>query len=574
MGTESKKAFLVDTFGLDPDHIFSSRDSSFLPQILSRTSGRGVDVVLNSLTGDLLHESFRACADFGRFVEIGKRDIVEHGSLDMSTFGRNVSFIAFDLSNLFLSTNSKHHTLWQKLLQESMQFVRSGKGQPCRPLKTFGASDVTQAFRHFSNGTRIGKVSVCFEDGRSKLSVVPAKYASSFSPDKTYLMIGCLGGLGRSLSRWMMSLGARSFVFLGRSGLDKPLARDFVTGLERQGAQVDVVRGDVVSYEDVERAIQAARLPIGGVVQAAMSLDEALWSTMSHESWHKCIRPKVTGTWNLHNALRKDERDGQLDFFLMTSSISGTVGTATESNYCAGNAFLDAFARYRRSQGLCAVAVGLGMISEVGYLHEHPDIEALMKRKGIHAINEDELVQIVDFAITSPEQKSAETLYDPLVSSHLLTGIEFVSLKEQRDRGFEGDNHVLTDPRAAQFAAAFERSTNGAKGDSGNGAGQHLPAEVNEALRNGDGSATVIDAVRTLVAKKISNLILLPVEKLEPEQELGQFGLDSMLASEFRRYVFQALEVDVPFMTLLAKNTSVDSLAQLIVEGLMERAQK
>ena len=575
VGTDAKKGFLVDEFGLDADCIFSSRDSSFVSTILSITSNRGVDVVLNSLTGDLLHESFRVCADFGRFIEIGKRDITEHGRLDMATFGRNVSFIAFDLSALFLSSNPSHHKLWQNLLTESVQLVHAGEVKPCEPLKVFDACDITRAFRHFSLGTRIGKVAVSFNKDSTHLRVQPFKYETIFSAQKSYLMVGCLGGLGRSLSRWMMARGARKFIFLGRSGIDKPYAKEFVDDLQAQGAAVEVIRGSVVNYEDVERCVVAARVPIGGVIQAAMNLDEALWSAMSHKSWHECIRPKVQGTWNLHNALQKAGRDSELDFFLMTSSISGTVGTATESNYCSGNAFLDSFARYRRSLGLPAIAVGLGMISEVGYLHEHPDIEALMKRKGIYAINEDELLQIVDFAISKKESKSERPAYDPLVSSHLLTGIEFVSLKEQRDRGFEGDNHVLTDPRAALFTAAFQRSTKVAEaGSSGKTAGQSVPEELSEALKQDGDAATVFDTVRNLVTGKIANLILLPVEKLKPEQELGQFGLDSMLATEFRRHMFQILEVDVPFMMLLAKNTTVNSLAEVIVKGLEDKASK
>ena len=117
----------------------------------------------------------------------------------------------------------------------------------------------------------------------------------------------------------------------------------------------------------------------------------------------------------------------------MTSSISGTVGTATESNYCSGNAFLDSFARFRNSLGLPAISVGLGMISEVGYLHEHPAIEALMRRKGIHAINEDELLQIIDLALTNQHPTTGKLHYDSLVSSHLLTGVEFIGLKAQRE---------------------------------------------------------------------------------------------------------------------------------------------
>ena len=108
VGSEEKKQFLISQFGLDESHIFNSHDTSFLSQIMSATNGRGVDVVLNSLSGDLLHESWRACADFGRFVEVGKRDIVAAGKLDMEVFNRNVTFTAFDLSNLYNSENKAH----------------------------------------------------------------------------------------------------------------------------------------------------------------------------------------------------------------------------------------------------------------------------------------------------------------------------------------------------------------------------------------------------------------------------------------------------------------------------------
>lgn len=114
VGTYEKKQFLVSEFGLRPDHIFSSRDSTFLPSVMAATSGRGVDVALNSLTGDLLHDSWRALAEFGRFVEIGKRDILEGGNLDMDIFERNVTFTAFDLSNLFHSSNTAHHAVFTK----------------------------------------------------------------------------------------------------------------------------------------------------------------------------------------------------------------------------------------------------------------------------------------------------------------------------------------------------------------------------------------------------------------------------------------------------------------------------
>ncbi|RAK85213.1 polyketide synthase [Aspergillus costaricaensis CBS 115574] len=572
VGNETKKSFLVEKYGLNPTHIFSSRDSSFLPAIMEATSGQGVDVVLNSLTGDLLRSSFEACANFGRFIDIGKRDILDHGLLDMSTFGRNISFMAFDLSHLYLSKNHTHQRLWKTILTESLQLMRAKICEPCFPIKTFEASDITDAFRHFSLGTRLGKVTVSFQDPNTKIRVIPKKYETAFIAQKSYLMIGGLGGLGRSISKWMISCGARRFIFLSRSGTDKPEAKDLVDDLQAQGAHIIVIRGDVCRYEDVERAVAAADCPIGGVIQASMALNEAIWSDMPHNAWYTTMGPKVQGTWNLHNALRKNGRDSQLDFFVMTSSISGTIGTATESNYCAANSFLDAFARYRNHLGLPAISIGYGMISEVGYLHEHPDIEALMKRGGVHPINEDELIQIMNMALVNQRPCTWDSRYDHLAGSHILTGVEFTCLQEQRERGFEGDNHVLADPRAALFTASFARGAAGKRKSETQNAAAQLPGGIARALRDNQNVESCLDALRAVVSKKISNLILLPENDLKTDQPLGDSGLDSMLAAEFRTFIFRMFEVDIPFVVLLKRSTTVDHLVDMIAQDLRARA--
>ena len=108
------------------------------------------------------------------------------------------------------------------------------------------------------------------------MKVKPFKYTTRLSPSKTYLLIGCLGGIGRSLSKWMIDRGARQFVFLGRSGTDKEPARRLVEDLREAGATVDVVRGDVSSLEAVREAVAACKTSVGGVVQAAMGLSVSL----------------------------------------------------------------------------------------------------------------------------------------------------------------------------------------------------------------------------------------------------------------------------------------------------------
>lgn len=138
----------------------------------------------------------------------------------------------------------------------------------------------------------------------------------------------------------MLARGARNFVFLGRSGSDRPNAQKLVSHLLNAGASVFVVKGDVAIASDVTNAVEACIATgkrIGGVIQGAMGLKEAIFSEMTSEAWHIGVDCKWAGTWNLHNAI--EGHDESLDLSLMTSSIAGSVGVATEANYCASNGF-------------------------------------------------------------------------------------------------------------------------------------------------------------------------------------------------------------------------------------------
>ena len=117
------------------------------------------------------------------------------------------------------------------------------------------------------------------------LQILPTKYSCVFSPTKTYLLSGCLGGIGRSITKWMMTRGAKKFAMIGRTGLDKEPARRLVKDLQDAGASVHVTRGDVSDVTVVEEAVAAIEGEIGGVVQAAMGLDVCL-ATLSSFLFH------------------------------------------------------------------------------------------------------------------------------------------------------------------------------------------------------------------------------------------------------------------------------------------------
>lgn len=157
VSTDAKKQYLVENFGLEPSHVLSSRGTAFMDDILKATGGRGVDIVLNSLTGDQLHASWRCCAEFGRFIEIGKRDLIDAGRLEMEQFLKHATFTAFDLSGLYFSENERLNMVWSKLVQDTIAMYR--RKEICEfPVEIFDVSEVTNALRAFSSRNRMGKV--------------------------------------------------------------------------------------------------------------------------------------------------------------------------------------------------------------------------------------------------------------------------------------------------------------------------------------------------------------------------------------------------------------------------------
>lgn len=447
-----------------------------------------------------------------------------------------------------------------------MSLYRDGSIKAFDPLKVFDASKISDAFRYFSSKNRMGKIAISFGNDASLVRVLPTKYDAIFYPEKTYVLSGCLGGIGRSISKWMLKQGARKFAFIGRSGLDKEPARRLVKDLEEAGADVIVTRGDVSSSDVVQSCVDSISGLIGGVVQAAMGLDEAIWTSMSNKSWHTSVAPKVQGTWNLHNALinhAPSAAANSVDMFVMTSSVAGAVGTATESNYTAANSFMDNFAKYRRSHGHPALSIGLGAISEVGYLHENPEIEAVLLRKGITPIKEEELLSIIDISLArEPKLAPGE--------AHVLTGLETQGMKKLRRMGFEGTIPTLNDPRAAILASSLDGESD--LHSKKTAAGLH-PA-LAAALEAEDCDEVLIKStITTIVVQRLANLILVPAAKIDREMPLIKWGMDSMLAAEFRTWFYMAFGVDVPFLLLLGDAVTPGALGELVMREMLAAGQ-
>ncbi|OOF92089.1 hypothetical protein ASPCADRAFT_509568 [Aspergillus carbonarius ITEM 5010] len=391
VSSEEKIKFLTQIFNIPRERIFDSRSVSFRSGILDATNGRGVDLVLNSLAGELLHASWDCVAPMGKMIEIGKRDMLEHGKLEMVHFANNRSFFGVDLSEMLDDCPE----LVRGSINEMFTYCQEGRLQARLFPRMFDASEIAAAFRHMQTGRHIGKIVVRMPDVPHSLKNKPIERKYVFSPTRSYLLVGGFGGIGRLLATWMVTHGARHLVIMSRSAGQSDSDQDYIKELESQGCAVTVVNGSVEDTTSVEQAVSASEHDLAGVVNLSLVLQDEFFANMSYDQWIGPQGSKVRGTWNLHNACSEK----QLDFFVLFSSVVGTAGNPGQSSYGAANTFVDAFVTYRRAQGLPASRVTLGAVEEVGNFSRNTRLLELFHAQSRFSLSENDVIDSFRLAL-------------------------------------------------------------------------------------------------------------------------------------------------------------------------------
>lgn len=255
-------------YGIPRSHIFTSRNNTFLPDLLRETDGRGADIVLNSLAGELLHTSWECVASRGKMIELGKRDFLTNGMLNLAPFARNRTFCGIDI----LSLGEESPQTIRKLLLQAMELFKQGKIKPIQPIKTFPADKAVDAFRYMQQGVHMGKILIEIPENVAELETSKSMSVTSFSSQASYLLVGGLGGIGRSICTWMVENGARYLVFLSRSAGSSEDDKSFIKELETQGCHVKTVAGSVTELSDVQNAVSKCVKPLAGVFQLSVKL--------------------------------------------------------------------------------------------------------------------------------------------------------------------------------------------------------------------------------------------------------------------------------------------------------------
>ncbi|KAL9074543.1 MAG: hypothetical protein Q9157_004338 [Trypethelium eluteriae] len=546
VGSNHKRKFLTETYGISDDRIFSSRTTEFASKLMRATNGKGVDIVLNSLSGDMLDESWRCIAQDGNFIEIGKKDLVNRGSLSMEPFCRNASYRAIDMS---LDNIPWPET--QRLLRRIFKMIEDGIIKPINPRKIYSFADIVDAFRDMRSGNHIGKIVISDGADRTcKVLVQPAVPLLQLDPSAAYIIVGGLRGLCGSIAILLAQHGAKYLITMSRSDRTDERSQSVLFNLKSLGAEVQCVKGDVTVMEDVQRLFGSSARPIKGIIQGAMVLRDKIFSSMSIQEWQQCIRCKVQGTWNLHNASL--QHNSTLDFFLLLSSLSGIVGHLAQANYAAANAFLNSFAIYRQKLGLRACSVDLGAIEDVGYLSERTELAERVDARSFSGINENQLHKIIYVSILQQTHCTTPVA----IPSEIVTGIIFPQ---------PSDSSLRHDVRfASLFGTSYDTSSH-SNDDTGSSRG-HVQAFLNllkaETSRN-----TLVGAALELMNRQLMKLLRLD-EPIEVDRPLSGYGIDSLTAVEFRNWMRTELGVESTTLEIIGAKT-LNALCEGVVAKLI-----
>ncbi|MBV8276580.1 MAG: SDR family NAD(P)-dependent oxidoreductase, partial [Verrucomicrobia bacterium] len=522
------KRTLLEKLGVK--HVIDSRRGDFADAVMQLTNRRGVDVVLNAHAAEAIPMGLSCLAEFGRFIEIGKRDIYQNSRIPLWPLRRNASFHVVAMDAVF----SGDESLTRRMLEEISTLVESGSLRPL-PFRSFPAARVDAAFRLMAQGKHIGKVLVAFPEAFRPQLGEPLTAGFQVDPEGCYLITGAFGGFGKVLAQWLVESGARDLVLVSRRGAEGPEAEAFVNRLRDRGVSVAVFRADIGSADDVSRIIseiRSANRPLKGVFHLAMVIDDAPLSALTRDRMQKVLAPKANGAWLLHQATQ----DLKLDCFVMFSSVSSVFGNPAQGNYAAANAFLDSLAHHRRALGLPALTINWGALGGEGYVARNERVAEFLARQGTGELSPREVVDLMESSLAADSTQVLAIRVDWAKWRQAFRGMQERPLLERIFATIEGQETpgVVSDYRQRIDSAA--------------------PEEV---------EGIVGQAVRDAVA----SVLRVKPETLRDDQPLTDLGLDSLMGVEIENNLDASLGVALPPASLTRART-IGQIVSLIAEHM------
>jgi acyl carrier protein len=346
----------------------------------------------------------------------------------------------------------------------------------------------------------------------------------------------------------MADRGAKNLIILSKSGPASEAAVKLVSSLTKRGVIVFAPKCDASSVTALASVLEEhearAMPPIKGCINAAMVLQDAVFENMTYAQWTLTINSKVQSSWNLHNML-----PGDLDFFVLLSSLAGICGTVAQSNYAGGCSAQDALARYRTANGKKAISFDVGWMRNIGIIAEKESYQRNRQQAAdMQQIDDTELLALLNFYCDPefsllPEDKSQ-------VLIGLLTPADFLlqgqTPPQMHDRPFFGPFSHVVGPAVSDTSVSATENP---------GILFRLAKETDERIQ------IVIRALATKLARAMS---IMP-DDVEPSKPLSSYGVDSLMAVELRNYIGREFQATVAVFDIMG-GVPISSIGDLVVE--------
>ncbi|KAK2042138.1 polyketide synthase [Colletotrichum somersetense] len=553
VGSLEKRDFLEKTYGIPRDHIFSSRDLTFKDGILRMTGGRGVDIIINSLSGDTLRATWDIVAPFGSFAEIGLSDIESRSRISMGTFARGVRFESLEL-NYMRQTDSER---LDDLFERAMESVIGKDLQRKTPITRYPVSKIQDAMRFMQSGKHIGKILVECNDDDVVQVVERSRPAAKFTADATYVVSGGFGGLGIEIIRWMVQQGARNVVVTSRKGPVDESAKALIADLQRNGVNIVTPCCDITDKKALEEVMVLTLSnmpPVRGCIQASTVLRDNVFDSMTADEWHGAVNVKVAGSKNLWEVLNSLENStSTLDFFIMLSSLTAVTGNTGQSNYSAGNAYQDAMAKHLSSHGHNVIALNAPVMSDAGMVAVRPMLREYLLSIGWAYMSVGELLNTLDYYCRPANPGQGTEMRTKAAQVIPMLWLP----KYSADEGAEQPTWQH-EPMYNHLVLHGGHGGNSLPGKQGSG-----KRSTSDLIAASESPEQVEQIVLDAFLAQLSRILSYELVDLDPSRPLNAYGVDSLVAVELRVWMTKEIGADISVFEL----TSGQRISQLATKA-------
>lgn len=382
-----------------------------------------------------------------------------------------------------------------------------------------------------------GEKLVAYRDGKrygSRLmkTDLPDAPETEIRGDAAYLITGGLGSLGLMIAEDLVRKGAGHLILTGRKA-PSPETENRLEALRKRGAGIYVFNADITSPAEVESLIGKAKTAapgIKGVFHAAGVLDDGILSKLTWERFENAAAPKIAGLWNLH----EHTKDIPLDFFVCFSSLASVLGSPAQGNYGAGNAFMDAFAHYRKKLGLPCTSVNWGPWGGSGMAADSDDVNrARWEKQGISLV----------------EPKRGLSILHSLLSLDIP---QIGVMPMDWDKFFSNPAYGKTTPF---FSAVAPKSASSGKSNLMEQI-EKLPANEKRPF------------LTNHILKRIAEVLMLEhTSEVNPDRSLFDTGVDSLMAVELKNVIESDLQRPLR-STLLFDYPTPGELIDYVTDGI------